>query len=127
MNILSKLNPAWILRLGLAGMYLFSAYDIYNHPTGWYWAIRPLPQSLQVLINNQIGLDRYLRFQAISEFTLALLFLAWFLPRRVVRWVALLAALEMILILWLVGIDSITFRDIGVLGAALALAVIYSR
>ncbi|MEK7108572.1 MAG: hypothetical protein AAB844_00465 [Patescibacteria group bacterium] len=127
MKLLSKLRPEWALRLGLGTMYLFSAYDIWKHPTAWYWAIRPLPQALQVIINNQIGLDRYLKFQAAGEFVLALVFLAWFLPRRFLRLAAFLAALEMALILVFVGVDGITFRDIGLLGAALALVALSYR
>lgn len=123
MKFLQKISAEWSLRLGLGFMYLFSAYDIFAHPTAWYWAIRPLPQFLQVIINNQIGIDNYLRIQAVGELALAMFFLLWFLPRWVVRFASALAALEMFLILLLVGIDAITFRDIGLLGAAAALFV----
>ncbi len=126
-SILSKINPAWVLRLGLAAMYAFSGYDIWKNPDSWTWAIRLLPQWMKVLINDNIGVYNYLKIQAAGEIILAAVFLAWFLPRKIVRWVALLAAAEMVLILWLVGVDAITFRDLGVLGAALALAAFYSR
>lgn len=123
MKFLQKISAEWPLRLGLGLMYVFSAYDIFAHPTAWYWAVRPLPQFLQVIINNQIGIDNYLRIQAVEELLLALLFIAWFLPRWVVQFASALAALEMFLILWLIGIDAITFRDIGLFGAAIALFV----
>lgn len=122
-NFLKKIKPELPLRLGLGFMYVFSAYDIFAHPTAWYWALRPLPQFIQFFINNQIGIDNYLRIQAVEELLLALLFIAWFLPRWVVQFASALAALEMFLILWLVGIDAITFRDIGLLGAAAALFI----
>jgi hypothetical protein len=118
--------PESPLRLGLGLMYVFSAYDIFAHPTAWYWALRPLPQFLQIIINNKIGIDNYLRAQATGELLLALLFLAWFLPRWTLQFASAIAALEMFLILWLVGIDAITFRDIGLLGAAFALFLIAS-
>ena len=121
MNFFKKIRPEWPLRLGLGLMYVFSAYDIFVHPTAWYWAVRPLPQFIQVIIHNQLGIDAYLKIQAAGELLLALLFLAWFLPRWVVQYASALAALEMFLILWLVGIDAITFRDIGLLGATAAL------
>lgn len=127
MRLFAKIRPEWALRLGLGAMYAFSAYDIWVHPTAWYWAIRPLPQFLQVVVNNQIGINNYLKIQAAGELALAFLFLAWFLPRRIVRAASVLAALEMALILWFVGVDAVTFRDIGLLGAALALFVIASR
>ncbi len=127
MSLFRKLNPEWLLRLGLGLMYVYSGLDIFRHPTAWYWAVRPLPQFLQVLINNQIGINTYLKLQAAGELVLAFAFLAWFLPRKFVRWAALLAAVEMALILWLVGVDGVTFRDIGLLGAALALVVLSYR
>ncbi len=121
MKFLYKLNPEWTLRLGLGLMYVYSGLDIFRHPTAWYWALRPLPSSLQVFINNEIGINNFLKIQAVGELVLAALFLAWFLPRRLLRLAAFLAILEMALILWLVGVDAVTFRDIGLLGAALAL------
>lgn len=127
MSILRKLSPEWYLRLGLGLMYVYSGIDIFRHPTAWYWALRPLPQFLQVIINNEIGINNYLKIQAVGELALAFLLLAWFLPRRFVRWAAGLAAVEMALILWFVGIDAVTFRDIGLLGAALALLALSYR
>lgn len=124
MDFLKKISPLWPLRLGLGIMYLYSAYDIFLHPTAWYWALRPLPQFLQVIINNQIGINNYLRLQAAGELLLALALLAWFLPRRVAQWAAGLVALEMAAILFLVGIDAVTFRDIGLLGAAVSLFIL---
>ena len=52
---------------------------------------------------------------------MAAVFLAWFLPRGAIRIASGLAALEIAGILLFTGIDLITFRDIGLLGAALAL------
>lgn len=127
MNLFSKISPLWPLRLGLGFMFLYSGYDIFVHPKSWYWAVRPLPQAVQVIINNQIGIDTYLKFQAGGEILLGIIFLAWFLPRWTLILAVLLASLEMALILLFVGIDPVTFRDLGVLGAALALLILTMR
>ncbi|HEY4477058.1 MAG TPA: hypothetical protein VJB56_00330 [Candidatus Paceibacterota bacterium] len=112
----------WALRLGLGVMYLYSGFDIISHPTAWTWAIRQLP----VVIQNPImsiggGGVTFLTIQGAVEILFALVFLAWFLPRKLVWLVTLLSAFEMGFILLLVGLDAVTFRDIGVLGASIAL------
>jgi hypothetical protein len=109
----------WAARLGLAAMFGYSGIDILLHPTAWHWAVRGLPLVLQNIIET-IGLDTYLLLQGGVEALFALVFLLWVWP-GLTRWVALLAAVEMAVILLLVGVDSITFRDFGPLGAALAL------
>ncbi|OGZ56643.1 MAG: hypothetical protein A3H64_01825 [Candidatus Ryanbacteria bacterium RIFCSPLOWO2_02_FULL_45_11c] len=109
----------WSLRLGLAAMFGYSGIDILLHPTAWYWAVRGLPLFVQNIINT-IGIDTYLMLQGASEVFFALVFLLWMWP-RLTRVVALFAAVEMALILLMVGVDSITFRDFGPLGAAIAL------
>src|SRR3989344_9403707 len=109
----------WSLRLGLAAMFGYSGIDILLHPTAWYWAVRGLPLFVQNIINT-IGIDRYLMLQGASEVFFALVFLLWIWP-RLTRAVALLAAFEMGLILLMVGVDSITFRDFGPMGASVAL------
>ena len=112
-------KAVWSLRLGLAAMFGYSGVDILLHPTAWYWAVRGLPLFVQNII-NAIGIDMYLILQGASEVFFALVFLCWVWP-RLTRTVALLAAVEMALILLMVGVDSITFRDFGPLGAAIAL------
>lgn len=121
MNISQKIKPEWPLRLGLGLMYLYSAYDIFYHPSAWTWAI---PSWFRNVVEVVMPLEAYLRIQAVGEFAIALLFVAWFSGKWGVRIASILATLEMAGILLLTGIDSITFRDIGLLGAALALVVI---
>jgi hypothetical protein len=122
-----KKFPEWTLRLGLGCMFLYSGLDLLRHPTGWYWAVRPLPMVIQNLINTSIGIDRYLQMQGIAELIFAAVFFAWFLPKWMVKIVSLLVAAEMAAILLLVGLSGDTFRDIGLLGAALALFFIAKR
>lgn len=120
MRFLQKINPEWPLRLGLGGMFIYSGYDLFMHPTGWYWAIYPLPQGIQNTIDS-IGIDAYLQFQGILELVLAFLLLAWFLPRWTLTIASFMVILEMAFILLFVGVRADTFRDIGLLGAAIAL------
>ncbi|TSC77563.1 MAG: hypothetical protein G01um101433_528 [Parcubacteria group bacterium Gr01-1014_33] len=122
MNLLRKLNPEWALRLGLGLMYVYSGADIIRHPTGWYWAVRQLPDALEKIL-TLFGMNAFLFMQGIGEVFLAFLLLAWFLPRKFLQIAAGIAVLEMGAILLLVGLDSITFRDIGLLGAAVALII----
>ncbi len=86
-----------------------------------------MPQWFSGAVTQVTSVDAYLRFQGIGEFAIGLLFLAWFLGRWGVRLAAAAAAVEMVLILLFVGVDPITFRDIGLLGAALALLALSYR
>ena len=122
-NLINKLNPEWILRVSLATMYLYSGTDLIWHPKSWYWAIRPLPQFAQGIINS-FGLDLFLQIQGLIEITFAVILVLWFLPKIWSLIVAFLTTLEMAVILLFVGVDGVTFRDIGLLGAAFALYVL---
>ena len=124
MNFLSKLNPAWPLRLGLGFMYIYSGYDLFSNPQHWYGFV---PQWLSQAATQIVSVEAYLRLQGMGEIILGLLFLAWFSGQWGVRIASILAALEMALILIFIGIDPITFRDIGLLGAALALLILSFR
>ena len=121
MDISKKYFPEWALRLGFGFLFLYSGLDLVRHPTGWYWAVRPLPAVMQNFINASGGADRYLRLQGVGELIFAAVFFAWFIPRWCVKIVSGLVALEMAGILLLVGVGGDTFRDIGLLGGALAL------
>ena len=113
--------PEWALRLGFGFLFLYSGLDLVQHPSGWYWAVRPLPLVIQNIITGSIGIDRYLRMQGSAELIFAAVFFAWFVPRWMVKTVSLLVAAEMAAILLMVGLSGDTFRDIGLLGGALAL------
>jgi len=119
-----KIKPVWILRVSLGISYLYSGYDLLVHPTGWYWAIRGLPQFIQAIVTDSIGLDHFLRTQGVVELMIAFVMFSWFLPRRTLSWASFLVVLQMALILLFVGVSLDTFRDIVILGAGLALLVI---
>ncbi|MBI3442245.1 MAG: hypothetical protein HY007_00525 [Candidatus Sungbacteria bacterium] len=118
MSSLQQKLPEWMLRLGLGLVYLYSSYDIFYNTQQWKSYVSPW---LFHLITPVMPLDIFLKVQATGEFILALVLIARFFGARGVRIAALLATLEMAFILLFVGIDRITFRDIGLLGAALAL------
>ena len=127
MEFLRKISPEWALRLTLGLMYLYSGQDIIRHPTAWLWA---LPYWLKQFIAQFTELGTYLRLQGAVEIIFALIFLSWFLKPRVVKVASLLASIEFLAILvlaflpWSEANFTITFRDIGLLGASLALFLI---
>ncbi len=126
-KLYSKLNPEAFLRVGFGAMYLYSSIDIIRHPANWEWAVKTLPGFIQTPIVNVMGLNGFLFWHGVGELVLALVFLSWFLPRIFLRFAAFFAFLEMASILVFIGIDLITFRDIGLLGGMAALLVMSFR
>ena len=125
MKVLTRMiSPVWILRVSLGISYLYSGYDLLVHPTGWYWAIRSLPQFIQTIITDSIGLDHFLRTQGAAELMVAFGLVAWFLPKWALRWASFFVVAQMAFILIFVGLTLDTFRDIVILGAGLALFII---
>ena len=120
-KIFSKLNPEWALRLGIGFMYFYSAYDIFYNTEQWKSYIPSW--MFHFLFNIGIPLALYLKLQAVGELALGLLFIAWFSGKWGLRIASILATIEMAGILLFVGIDRITFRDIGLLGAGIALVI----
>lgn len=121
MRFLKKVTPEVLLRLGLGLMYLYSGYDLVANPQHWYGFV---PRWFSQVVVDEIGsVGTYLRLQGAGELLLGILFLAWFLPRRVAHVAAFFSVAEMALILLFVGVDPITFRDIGLAGAATALVI----
>ncbi len=124
MSFLNRISVEWSLRLGLGVMYLYSGFDLMRHPGSWHWA---LPYWLSGWIEQVVAVNTYLMFQGFIEILMALIFLAWFIKPKIVFWVALVSTLELFGILVLAFIPFkeanflITFRDIGLLGASLAL------
>lgn len=115
---LDGIKPIWALRLTLGIMYIYTGVDFLRAPEHWY-GFAPSWFS-QFVLTILPSMDVYLRIQGVGELVLGFVFLAWFLPMVAVRIVAFLSMLEMALILLLAGIDLVTFRDIPILGASLA-------
>ena len=124
MNFFQKIKPEWPLRIALGAMYLYSGIDLVRHPTAWHWA---LPYWMREIITSVLSLDTYLVGQGIVELAFAVVLLAWFLPRGAVWVVTVASVFEFAAILILAFVPfsevnfSITFRDIGLLGASIAL------
>lgn len=112
------LHPARVLRIGLGLMYVYSGVSLIRHPFDWQGF---LPPWFGELISRFLPLPIYLAVQGAGELLLALVFLLPFVPLAAVRIAAVASAFEFAGILLLTGLDLITFRDIGLLGASLAL------
>ncbi|MEK7504878.1 MAG: hypothetical protein AAB589_01140 [Patescibacteria group bacterium] len=124
-RLLHKVKPEFVWRLGLGAMYLYSGWDIFTHPEDWTWVLRALPEALSTSLLAVSG--PFLKTQALAEIFFGGVFLLWFLPVRLVKWVSLLSALQLAAIILLVGIDPVTFRDLGLLGGSLGLFFFYRR
>ena len=123
--MMNRLKPELILRLSLAAMYLYSGYSLLTSPKSWTQFV---PLGLKEWLGRiNFPVTIFVQAQGAVELLIAAVFLLWFLPRRLVKWLALIAAIEMALVLIFGRIDLVTFRDIGLLGAFLALYLIYAR
>ncbi len=120
MGILRKFNAEWALRLSLGAMYLYSGIDIVRHPNAWTWAIRSLPDFVNQIITD-FGVEKFLYIQGATEIIFGVILVLWFMPKKIIKYTGLLSAIEMTTIVLLVGVDAVTFRDIGLIGSGLAL------
>lgn len=123
--MINRFKPEFVLRLSLAAMYLYSGYSLVTSPTSW-------TQFVPFWFKGQLArisfpVTSFIQVQGVVELVIAAVFLLWFLPRRLVKWLAFVSAVEMALILIFGRIDLVTFRDIGLLGAFLALFLMYAR
>ena len=107
-----------ILRISLGITFLWIGVLILRSPEAWGGYIQPWALKLLVLPVY----DTMLIVGAV-DCVLGLLFLI----NRFVRLAALIAAIHLLGILITSGLNDITVRDIGLLGAALALAVLPKR
>lgn len=104
--------PALLLRIGLAIVLLYAAIASLVNPEEW---IGYFPS----VIATHLPADILLKFFAVYE----LLLVAWLLSGVYVRWAALLCAATFAgIVLANFNLFIITFRDIALIFAALALA-----
>jgi len=115
---MTRVSTEWPIRVGCGCVNLYSGFFLLTDPQRYY---KYVPGWLDSFANLIASLDTYLRFQGIGEVLIALGLLGWFLPRWCVRIAAILLTAEMTLILLFVGVDAVTFRNMGLVGAALAL------
>lgn len=127
MNLFASLlrtAPEWPLRVGLGFMYAYSGVSLIRNPVDW---VGFLPQWFTSAVSVFLPLNTYLAIQGAGELAIAIIFFAWFLPRWLVCLGAIAAAIEMAGIIFLAGVDLVTFRDVGLLGGALALLLLTYR
>lgn len=105
---------AWLLRLGLAFVFLYAAVSSFQHPLEW---VGYLPGFL----TKTVDAHTLLKIFSIIEIVLAL----WLLTAKFTRYAALAAAFMLAgIIVVNPGQLLIAFRDVGLVTAALALACI---
>lgn len=109
--------PALLLRVGLASMFLYAGIDSLLHPENW---VGFLPDMLTERFDPNV----LLKFFAVYELALGALLLSGLY----VRYVALLAAATLAgIVITNFHILLLTFRDIGLMFAALALAAMKQK
>lgn len=113
-----RMHTEWPLRIGCGCVNLYAGFFLLTDPVRFYPYV---PGWLSHIANAVASVDMYLRLQGIGEIIIAVGLLGWFFPRWCMRVASTLLTVEMLLILLCVGVDAVTFRNIGILGAALAL------
>lgn len=100
-----------LLRLGLAFVFLYAAISSFVAPENWIGFIPGwVPFDPEFL----------LKMHAVFEILLA----SWLLWGAKIKWAAWLSALSLFAILVGTGLDEITFRDVGLMSSAVALAML---
>jgi hypothetical protein len=117
---MTRIRTEWPLRLGCGFVNLYSGFFLLTNPIRYY---KYVPDWLSHVANAVTSLDAYLRLQGIGEMMIAICLLGWFFPRWCVRVAAMLFTVQMTVILIFAGVDGVTFRNIGLVGAALALLI----
>jgi len=119
-----RIRIEWPLRIGCGGVNLYAGFFLLTDPARFY---KYIPGWLSHGAEAVASVDVYLRLQGIGELMIALGLLGWFVPRWCVRVASALLTVEMMLILLCVGVDAVTFRNVGLLGAALSLLISSSQ
>ncbi len=117
---MNRIPIEWPIRLGCGFVNLYSGYFLLTDPARYYSFV---PEWLASMTNSIASVDAYLRLQGAGEVVIAIILLGWFFPRVFLRVAALALVLEMTLIVLFIGVDSVTFRNVGLLGAALSIVV----
>lgn len=108
----NKRLPMLLVRLGLATVFLYAAIDSFVDPREWLGYLPPL---LTKLVDGELAL----KFFSVYELLLA----AWLLSGIYVRYAGLVCALTLAgIVVSNFSLFAISFRDIGLVFASLALA-----
>ena len=119
-----RVRSEWPLRMGCGCVNLYAGFFLLTDPARFY---KYVPGWLSRGAEVVASVDVYLRLQGIGELTIALGLLGWFFPHWCVRLASALLTVEMMLILLCVGVDAVTFRNLGLLGAAFSLLISSSQ
>jgi hypothetical protein len=107
--------PSLLLRIGLAGIYLYASIDSFLHPKDWVWYI---PDWVLPYIDGELVLKGH----AAGEFVLAI----WLISGKWLKWAGLASAALMFgIFIARLDILNIVFRDFGIAMASLALAALH--
>lgn len=101
-----------VLRVSLGLVFLWIGTDILRHPETW---IGYLPASLPFGVPREVGL----KLNGVFDVLLGVMLMVRVFPKTM----AALAALHLIGVLATTGLDAVVIRDVGLLGASLALLV----
>lgn len=100
----------WLLRVGLGLVFAWIGVDILRHPETWLGFV---PSTLPLGITREVGL----KLNGVLDVALGLFLIADKFPKIT----AAVASLHLVGILATQGINAVIIRDVGLLGAALAL------
>lgn len=113
----TPVSPVMLLRLGLGLVFLYAGVHALVDPQSWigfvpHWASVIIPAATFLMVHS------------IFELLLGVLFLVgkWWLPA-----LSFIAAIDLGAILVLYGVDDTTFRDFGLVMAALALFLLSQK
>ena len=110
-----KLKPDLVLRTGLGLVFVYAGVMSFLSPENW---IGFVPQWVGGIVSPELFLSVHAGFEIILGLALIVGIL---LPAA-----SLIAFLDMFALLIFYGIDEVTFRDLGLLAAALALFLLTS-
>lgn len=113
------MKPQVPLQIGLSFTYIYSGLGLIREPSDWFHFI---PAWLFDLLGS--NLERFLQVQGLGELLLGTLLLLSYSKPRLLYILSVLGALHVFGIILVSGVDLITFRDLGLLGAWVALALL---
>jgi uncharacterized membrane protein YphA (DoxX/SURF4 family) len=118
MKIKSQTNlAAWMLRLGLAFVFLYAGFSTLQHPLDWVG-------YLPTFLTKMLTAVTLIKFIAIYELLLA----GWLVSGQYVRYTARLSALTLAgIVVFNLSSFLITFRDVGLVFMGLGLAFIEDK
>ena len=115
MSETNKINLAtWLIIIGLATVLLYAAFDSFTDPEEW---IGYFPHWMRGIVSDSLSLNSF------SIFEIALSF--WLLSRKYLFYSGIICALLMLgIVVFNPSQFGVTFRDIGIFFAALALSAL---